>query len=62
MQFFNGTKLDDFIGSNVHVILTSNSSVCETLPLCHAFLYDGKLWVDLIPQLDRKYVVEIPDD
>jgi hypothetical protein len=62
MQFFNGTKFEDFIDKDVHVILTSDSEVCDTLPFCHAFLRDGKLCIDLIPQLNNKYVVEVPDD
>ena len=62
MEFFNGTKFEDFIDKDVHVILTSKSNVCETLPLCHAFLLDGKLCIDLIPQLCKKYVVEVPEN
>jgi hypothetical protein len=62
MEFFNATKFEDFIDKDVHVILTSNSNVCDTLPLCHAFLRDGKLHLDLIPQLNKKYVVAVPDD
>jgi hypothetical protein len=62
MQFLNGTNLDDFINRDVQVILTSNSNVCDTLPLCRAFLRDGRLWIDLIPQLNQKYAVEVPDD
>ena len=62
MQFFNGTKFEDFIDKDVHVIVTSDSNVCDTLPLCHAFLQHGKLFIDLIPQLNRKYVVEVPEN
>jgi hypothetical protein len=62
MDFFNGTTLEDFIDKDVHVILTSNTNACDTLPLCYAFIHEGKLCIDLIPQLNRKYVVEVPDD
>lgn len=62
MHFFNNTSLDDFIDKDVHVILTSNTAVCDTLPLCHTFLHEDKLYIDLIPQLHRKHVVEVPED
>lgn len=62
MQFLNGTKFEDFIDKDVHVIVTSDANVLDTVPLCFAFLRDGKLCVDLIPQLNKKYVVEVPED
>jgi hypothetical protein len=62
MQFLNGAKIEDFIDKDVHVIVTANSDACETLPLCRACILGDRMCIDLIPQLNRKYVVEVPDD
>ena len=47
MQFFNDTKFEDFIDKDVHVIVTSDSDVCDTLPLCHTFLREGSRLRDM---------------
>jgi hypothetical protein len=62
MQFFNGAKLKDFLDTDVHVIVTSDSAINETLPLCHSFVENERFLLDLMPQLAKKYVVEIPED
>lgn len=60
MQFFNSSKIEDFVDQEVLVAITSNTQNIETIT-GKAFLLENKLFIDVIPQLNRKYVVEVPD-
>ena len=62
MEFFNSTKRADFVDQMVVVFLTSiDGKTTDSVEPCFMFEHDGSLCLDLIPPLNRKYVVQVPD-
>ena len=62
MQFFGGMSLDQLIDKDVDVCIRTSEPTGEMVELCRTFERDGQVWVDLIPKLNRKYVMPLPDD
>lgn len=62
MRFFNKTTLADVIDANVDVFLLSDDNEARSLALCETFLLHGRLWVDCVPSLNRKYTAPVPED
>lgn len=61
MQFLRNTTLNDLLGKPVEIILRSNRQTIETIS-GEVFLVGGKVMIDCIPALDRKYTTPMPDD
>jgi hypothetical protein len=63
MEFFNNTQIEDITDKSVDGFLrTDDPTMIESVPMCETFTLDGQLWIDFMPQLNRKYVAPIPDD
>jgi hypothetical protein len=63
MQFFNGTSLRDIANRELSVyILIDGGVAIAMIEDCQAFLVGPRLYVDLSPQLNRKYSAPVPVD
>jgi hypothetical protein len=62
LRFFNNTTLTDVTDANIDVFLLNGENVVSSLPLCRTFLLSGRLWIDWVPELDRRYTAPVPDD
>jgi hypothetical protein len=61
MELLHGLTIEELDQKTVAVILRTSTPRRDML-LCQTFLEDGKLFIDCIPRLNRKYVVQVPDD
>ncbi len=62
MRFFNKTTLADVTDANIDVFLLNGENEVSTLPLCRTFSLSGRLWIDCLPALNRRYTAPMPDD
>lgn len=64
LSFFNDTNIDDIIDKDVDVYLKAapGEDHITSATLCRTFVKDGRLWIDSMPTLDRRYIAEVPRD
>jgi hypothetical protein len=60
VQFLNDTTLADVTNTDIDVFLLNGEDEVSSLPLCRTFLRAGRLWIDCVPALNRKYVAPVP--
>lgn len=61
MQFLRNTTLNDLLGKPVTFVLRTNEQTVETMT-GEVFLAEGRVMMDCIPALDRKYSIPMPED
>lgn len=62
MKFFNGMTLEAIVDKEVDVYVTNETETCQHFSFCQTYLENGTLWLDCMPAIKRKYVVQVPNE
>lgn len=62
MEFLNNVTLVDVVNREVAVFVRDGGNTIYSLSKCRAYFEDGLLWVDCVPELNRKFKFAVPRD
>ena len=62
LNFFGGATLERITNQTIDVMISTSPTEMTSAELCKSFVKDGRLWIDMIPGLNRKYVAPMPRD